>query len=192
MCKEYNVYDFDKTIYNSDSTLDFYKHCIKRYPGTLLALPRAIIGVGLYILRLISKTRFKEIFFGYLKYIPDLDKTVSAFWKDNSNKVFTWYTENREENDIIISASPEFLLQPICIQLGIKYLIATKVDVQSGKFDGENCFGEEKVRRFREKFQDSNINEFYSDSLSDLPLARLAKKSYLVEGDKIKEWIIKN
>ena len=33
-----NVYDFDKTIYDGDSTAAFIKYCIKRYKKTLLML----------------------------------------------------------------------------------------------------------------------------------------------------------
>ena len=34
-----NVYDFDKTIYRGDSTVDFWRHCLRRYPGAARALP---------------------------------------------------------------------------------------------------------------------------------------------------------
>lgn len=33
-----NVYDFDKTIYAGDSTIDFYLFCLKRQPA-ILQLP---------------------------------------------------------------------------------------------------------------------------------------------------------
>ena len=32
-----NVYDFDKTIYRGDSTMDFWRYCLKRYPKAVLA-----------------------------------------------------------------------------------------------------------------------------------------------------------
>jgi phosphoserine phosphatase len=51
-----------------------------------------------------------------------------------------------------------------------------------------NCHGEEKVRRYREAFGDAPIDEFYSDSYSDTPLAKLAAKAYLVKGDKRLPW----
>ena len=93
---------------------------------------------------------------------------------------------------MIISASPEFLLAPICRKLGIKHLIASKVDSKSGKYSGINCHGKEKVRRFCEKFKDGEVDEFYSDSLSDTPLAEISKKAFLVNGNKITEWKPKN
>ena len=39
------VYDFDETIYDGDSTVDFYKYCVKRKPSLLLLL--GLKGSGL-------------------------------------------------------------------------------------------------------------------------------------------------
>ena len=93
----------------------------------------------------------------------------------------------QREDDVIISASPEFLLKPICIRLGISNLMASVVDKRTGMYLGINCHGEEKVRRFYKKFN-QEIDEFYSDSFSDAPLANIAKKAYLVDGDILIPW----
>jgi len=91
-------------------------------------------------------------------------------------------------DDVIISASPEFFLKPACNMLGIRHLIASPVDAKTGKHRGENCHGKEKVRRFRALFPDASVEEFYSDSYSDTPMAELAEKAYLVKGDTITDW----
>ena len=88
----------------------------------------------------------------------------------------------------MISASPEFLLEPICERLGIKNLIASRVDCKTGIYNGENCYGEEKVNRLNEIFPNIKINEFYSDSYSDQPLASLSKSAFLVLGSKLYKW----
>ena len=63
------------------------------------------------------------------------------------------------------------------------------VDKKTGKYEGENCWGEEKVRRFKEKMPKAQIESFYSDSRSDTPMARLATgKSYLVKDDTLTLW----
>lgn len=188
MIDECNVYDFDKTIYNGDATLDFYKYCIRKYPKVLIALPFAMMGALLNSLKLISKTKFKELFYRFLRFLPDTEALVSLFWDEYSGRIFSWYIENKRESDIIISASPEFLLKPICERIGIRYLIASRVDMSTGRYNGENCHGEEKVRRFMDNFKNCVIREFYSDSLSDLPLACLAKESFLVQGETRKVW----
>ena len=88
---------------------------------------------------------------------------------------------------MIISASPAFLLEPITRELGVA-LIATPMDSRSGQIRGENCHDEEKVRRFYEKYPDAEIDAFYSDSLSDAPMARLAKTAYLVKRGELLDW----
>ena len=45
---------------------------------------------------------------------------------------------------MIISASPEFLIAPIANQLGVRY-IASKLNPETGTYDGLNCYGDEKV-----------------------------------------------
>ena len=62
--------------------------------------------------------------------------------------------------------------------------MGSPVDRHTGRFSGLNCHGEEKVRRFREVFPEVQIDEFYSDSHSDAPLAALAKRAWLVRGDE--------
>ena len=67
-------------------------------------------------------------------------------------------------------------------------LIASKVDCKSGKYSGINCHGKEKVRRFYEIFENGKIEEFYSDSYSDTPLAEISEKAFIVKKNDISEW----
>lgn len=117
---------------------------------------------------------------------PEID--IKMFWDTHEKNIKGWYLKQKKDDDIIISASPEFLLNPICERLGIKNLTASKVDVHTGKYSGVNCHGEEKVRLFRELYG-GEIDEFYSDSRSDTPLAEISKKAFMVKGDKIEDWI---
>ena len=89
---------------------------------------------------------------------------------------------------MIISASPEFLIKEIGNRVGFE-VIASRINTETGKHDdGINCHGKRKVERLYEIIKEPNIEEFYSDSLSDTPLANLAKKAYLVSGDEIRPW----
>ncbi len=183
-----NIYDFDETIYDSDSTKDFYFYCLKKYPKILLSVPCMAWAFLMYILGVKSKTQFKEKMYRFLRYVPDIDSSLENFWNKNENKVKQWYRDRQQEDDIIISASPEFLLEPICKRLGIKHLIASRVDKKTGLYTGENCWGEEKVKRLYEIFPDAVCEEFYSDSLSDAPLANLAKTAKIIRGTELVEW----
>ncbi len=182
-----NVYDFDKTIYDGDSTVDFYKYCLRNYPAIILKWPQIILYAILFFLRIVSKTSFKEKMYRFLRDVPDIDKALDEFWKNHKKNIKSWYLEQKRETDLISSASPFFLLEPICRELGVR-LIASRVDSKTGRYTGLNNHGEEKVRNFILDYPNTGINEFYSDSLSDTPMALIAHNSYLVKGSQISEW----
>lgn len=154
----------------------------------LLSAPAMAWAFFLYILGAKTKTQFKEKMYGFLRYIPETDSTVNAFWDANMKNIKKWYIDRKLENDVVISASPEFLLIPVCKRIGIKYLIASRVDKNTGKYDGENCHGGEKVGRLYEAIPDAVCDEFYSDSLSDAPIAKIAKTAKIIRGNEIIEW----
>lgn len=184
-----NVYDFDQTIYHGDSTVDFYFYCLRHKPLMMRSVPGTIGAFALYQAGKWDKTRFKQQMYRFLTAIGDSEQVVRDFWSTHIKNIKPWYIEKtRRADDVIISASPEFLLRPACEQLGIKYLMASRVDAHTGKYTGINCWGEEKVRRFREVFGDAQIETFYSDSLSDTPLAREAKTAWIVRGDELIPW----
>ena len=185
-----NVYDFDKTIYNGDSTVDFFLYAVKRNPLVLRYLPKQALGFVLYKTKRINKTKLKEYFFSFLSAI-NTDEMLEAFWNRNQDKIFPWYLEQQMHDDIIISASPKFLLQPICRRLGIRHLIASEVDPKNGLFTGDNCYGQEKIQRLVSEYNVTHIDNFYSDSLSDLPLAKIADKAFLVSKGSLSKWDIK-
>ena len=181
-----NVYDFDNTVIRGDSSFLFYVWCLRRHPRIF----RRLLGVAWYAAKYLKKDkqRFKQYMFGYLSDLPDPEKEVSAFWDRNIRRVKPYYLQRKRDDDVIISASPQFLVAPAMARLGVKGVIASPVDMRTGLYSGLNCHGEEKVRRFGELYPDAAIDEFYSDSLSDAPLARLAKKAFLVKGDQLLPW----
>ena len=182
-----NVYDFDKTIYDGDSTADFIFWCCRKRPKLTLKFLPGAAAFGGHLLRQCSKTYYKEKLYRFLTDVPDVDKWIEEFWDDHQNNIKGWYLTQQKEDDVIISASPEFLLKPICKRIGISNLMASVVDKQTGMYLGINCHGEEKVRRFYSEFN-AEIDEFYSDSFSDAPLANIAKKAFLVDGDVLIPW----
>lgn len=178
------AYDFDGTVYKGDSSVDFYKYCFKKNKKIIKYWPKQIWYAFLYIVGIKTKTEMKQTFFSFLKDI-DTQKMVTSFWKEHEENLKGWYLQKKHQKDIIISASPEFLLEPVCKKIGVQELIASKVDCKTGKFLTENCFGEEKVNRLREWNKDIVISEMYTDSTSDEPMVKLAKQGYMVIKDTI-------
>lgn len=183
-----NIYDFDGTIYRGDSTRDFFGYCLKEYPKTWLSLPwTAVCALG-FILKIVPKTKFKQNFYRFLRGVPDTARAVEAFWDAHMDGIEVWYLRQKQPEDLIISASPEFLLRSPCKRLGILPPIASLVDEKTGRYTGVNCHGREKVRRLYEQVGECHIKRFYSDSLSDTPLAELADQSFFVKKGEVAAW----
>lgn len=187
-----NVYDFDKTIYDGDSTAHFYLYCLKTQPKTWKWLPYQGFWAIPFAFGILEKTAFKQKFYRFFTAIDDMDAQVENFWQKHKKNLKGWYLATKKADDVIISASPAFLLKPILDQLEVAHLIASKVDKKSGKYDGLNCYGAEKVTRFYERYPHGVIHDFYSDSLSDSPLAEISQKAFLVKGNQLSPWPLKN
>lgn len=186
-----NVYDFDGTIYNGDSTIDFYLYALKKKPSIIKYVPKQAKGMLLYKMKKISKTRMKEYFYSFLQGIK-AESMLESFWKEQESHIYPWYRQQHKKDDVVISASPEFLLWPICQKLEIQNLLASQVDISSGKYEGENCRAQEKVRRFQKAYPHEKIENFYSDSYSDFSLAKLAEQAFFIKKGKMLPWKIES
>ena len=183
-----NVYDFDNTILRGDSTARFFAYCLGHYPKMWKDIPAQAVNGLLFVLKIRKKQVFKQRMLGFLKYVDDVDAAVADFWEKNFSRIKPFYHETHRVDDVVISASPEFLIRPACERLQVKSIMGSPVDSRTGRFHGPNCHGEEKVRRFRQLYPDAQIDDFYSDSHSDDPLAALARHAYLVQGDRLLPW----
>ena len=179
-----NVYDFDNTIYRGDSSVDFFRHCAGKFPRIYFCAIASVPWFLLMLLGLADKTRVKQRFYRYLRHVPDVREEVERFWLTHDKNLKDWYFAQKREDDLIISASPEFLLEPLMKRLGLN-MLASRVAPDTGVYEGNNCHGEEKVRRMREAYPETQIEKFYSDSMNDLPLARLAREAFMVKGDAL-------
>ena len=70
-----------------------------------------------------------------------MEKVVEDYTSSHLNHVKEWYKESQKEDDVVISASPEFLIQSFCKKVGIKTCMASVVDKHRGEYNGLNCHG---------------------------------------------------
>jgi len=121
----------------------------------------------------------------FVKLVPNKQKFVTKFWDKHIKKIKSWYYEQQCEDDIVISASPSYIVEEACKRIGVK-CIATPVDIKTSRVIGGNhCYGKAKPDFYRAQFGETPLETFYSDSLSDTPMFKLAKRGYLVKGGKI-------
>ena len=83
-----------------------------------------------------------------------------------------WYLAQKQPDDLVVSASPEFLLAPACRrQAGYPPAHRLPCRCAHRALRASTAGEREKVSRFREQYPDAEIGQFYSDSRSDAPLA---------------------
>ena len=74
------VYDFDKTVYNGDSSIDFFFFCLSKKVKLVKYIAIIVYYFCLYILHIISTKKFKEKFFMFLKEFDNIDEIVKLFF----------------------------------------------------------------------------------------------------------------
>lgn len=184
-----NVFDFDNTLYDGESTLDFYLFCVKHHPKLLkyaFVIFYALIKYKLCIISEDELMGLAEKHIGdFLRECPDSRELAVKFWDKNKRKLKPFYQNVKAKDDTVLSASFDFLLETPCKMLGIKHLVCSSVDFDTGKVK-RLCFKNNKVGIFKEYFKDKEINDFYTDSMNDEPIMRLAKgRVFLVRKNKI-------
>jgi len=171
--QEIDIYDFDKTIITFDSGSLFALYCAVHYPWVLICLPVISVAGLLMLLKIINFTAFKKTCFMFVPLIP-LEKAVKKFWDKHETEVYKWFLEKEKRNYVVISASPDFLLNEISERLSFNHLISTRHN-KNGIIIGENCRDEEKVLRFKKEFPDAKVIDVFSDSFHhDKPIFSLA------------------
>lgn len=183
-----NIYDFDNTIFKGDSSIKFIKYSLVRHPFIVLwSLLKASFEFIKYKFKKSSFDIVKSKMYSFVKYIKNFDDYINCFVDKNMKNIKDFYLKNQKEDDVIISASFSFIVNPFCERLKIKYVIASEYNIEECMMIGHNCKGEEKVRRLLLYFNNPIVNEAYSDSYSDIPMLKLAKKAYLVKNEKLIE-----
>jgi len=188
-----NLYDFDRTAFPIDSGFAFWRYCLRRKISLIRYLPRQMAGLFEYVYGSPeNRSRDKAKIYSFLQAI-DGEQYVKDFWDKNRGRICEFFRpENREYPAVVCSASPDFLLRPICDELHVDTLLATIVDIKTGVLDGDTCKRQEKVRRIKETVPDYEFVNVYSDSLkNDLPILLLGERAFYTRRGVVKEISVK-
>ena len=184
-----NVYDFDGTIFPKDCSIGFCFWCMRRHPKLWFTFfPKAIKNLILKKMGKMPEYLMQRKFFGYLTLIDDFDEQIERYWDKNEKRIASWYLAQKRPDDLIISASPICIIEPIAKRLGVNY-VATDYDREFGVFLDNMMYAKEKAKYIIDHGFPM-IENFYSDSLADTPLALCAEKAHLVtkKASKVIDW----
>jgi len=185
-------FDFDGTITTRDSLLEFIKY-VKGKPAFYFGFALHSPILVAYKLGVFSNQRAKEMMLRYFfrnmpveqfnsfcrSFAADI---VPSLVRPKAAKEIT-ALQNAGAQVVVVSASPENWVHYWCAENGLT-CIATRLinekGVLTGRIDGVNCHGEEKVRRIRESFDLSQFNEIYcyGDTSGDKPMLALGTKHF--------------
>lgn len=185
------VFDFDNTIYDGESGLDLFLHFLRLdTKGVFKYIPKFFKGFIKYKNGVITIDEVINKYGTFLKeycagFADDMEKEFVRFWDLNEHKIKEFYRDIHKADDIIVSACPESLLKIMCDRLGINNYICSKVNFSTGDIQ-QICYKDKKVALFKEKYGDVQIDEFYTDSVSDLPMIEISRNAYMVSGDQIR------
>ena len=200
------IFDIDYTITRKETLMEFFKYLVSKDIKNIKFLPRALYSGLMYGVKIYDEKRVKECFLKFIENIDEaeLAKLTKLFYDERISKILykdavDMIKKLKKEGYmvILISASPEFYVKEFYAIKEVDLIIGTKFTFEGGKFvrkmDGNNCKGEEKVRRLNEFLKEKNIkvdfknSYMFSDSLSDKPLLDLVGNPYLINYKKKNE-----
>ncbi len=194
------LFDFDGTLCPGDSIVPFLRFCV----GEGLAPRRQWLRAGRgYLSQLLHPERVRSAKAATLSFLKgknreEMEKAAETFIRQKLAPRF--YPEGirtlerlRREGVavLLISASADVYMRLMPDFLPVDEVLATPCLVgPDGRYAGEigeNCRGEEKIRRLREwqteQAEETEVLYAYGDSAHDLPMLGLARHPVLVNAD---------
>lgn len=184
-----NVFDFDNTIYDGESTLDLFFYYIVRKPWMLKLLPTVLKAFSRYKKGEVTLTEALERYAPMIEKdalrVFDFENDPVKFWDKHMKKIKPLYEELRSDDDLIITASPDFNVEEICKRLGIKHYLASRINRETGRIEFANL-RENKIKAFIEEYGDEKIESFYTDSPeNDAVLIDRAEHAFVVKKNEV-------
>jgi HAD superfamily hydrolase (TIGR01490 family) len=205
------IFDLDNTITRKDTYIAFLITLLQKYPARLLRCGFLPIAVILHKTGLKDNTWLKETF---LRAIAgnisktQLDSCSDHFLKHLlqhgiHSKALLQIENHRQANHhlVLASASFDFYVEKLGQQLGFDTIICTrsvwdKQNRLSGKINGYNCYGVNKLNRLIDIFDQNRAGLFligYTDHHSDKPFLDWVDRAIAVNPtDKLRQIAIQS
>ncbi|WP_298224179.1 HAD-IB family hydrolase [Flavobacterium sp.] len=183
------LFDFDGTLYNKDSLIEFTIFAngkVRFYQGLLMLFP-SLSGLKLGILNNEKvKVKFLTHFFkdDDVKEFKALAQNFATtkIEKDLNKKTFEYFLKHLESNHTvcIVSASSAYWIEPWSEKYKVP-CIGTELETIDGKITGKfttkNCYGPEKVNRIKAVYdlEQFDVIKVYGSGKGDREMLQLSK-----------------
>jgi len=184
------AFDFDGTLTSRDSFVAFlmWRAGVGRFVTHMAGLSPSMIAYLFHRDRGRLKSRFARAFLGGLSQ-DEIAGHARRFAEGHARKLLRpdavrswkrWQAEGARM--VIVTASPEIIIAPFARGLGADSLLGTRFEFDAsgrftGRLEGANCRGDEKVRRLREAFGDDvRLEAAYGDTGGDHAMLAIAEE----------------
>jgi phosphatidylglycerophosphatase C len=184
------AFDFDGTLTSRDSFLAFlrWQAGVGRFVTRLIGLTPSVVAYVFHRDRGRLKSRFARAFLGGLSQ-DEITAQARRFAEVHARKLLrpdavrSWKRwQGHGARMVIVTASPEIIIAPFARGLGADILLGTRFEFDAagrftGRLEGANCRGQEKVRRLREAFGDDvRLEAAYGDTGGDHEMLAIAEE----------------
>ncbi len=189
------VFDFDGTLYQKDTMIQFCLFIYQKHPLRLRFAILQVIAALLYAFRIISIEKFKTIFLSYLNGLDEnkVNQALQLFWAERfpnqfHENVYQKLKDIQSQNIscLCISASPDWMIEEACNQLGITHVMGSTVVYENKKWAWKfNCRGKKKIHFLENAYPNAIVIEAYSDNIDDHYLLKKAEKGFRIHKGNI-------
>lgn len=189
-------FDFDGTLTTGDTFLPFLKW-VKGPVGYWLKLLQASPYLVAYVLKLMANDKAKEaVLKVFLAGVQQAQlqrfgdtfaaEFIGTMLRPEGMQKLAWH-QAQGHDCVLVSASFDIYLAQWAKAQGFSAYLTSSLQVESGAVTGalagDNCFGEEKVRRIQtwltQEAREPALSYAYGDTKGDLPMLRSVKQGYL-------------
>jgi phosphatidylglycerophosphatase C len=186
------LFDFDGTITDRDTLAEImvHYHGAFRYRLGLVALSPFLL---MYVLKLMPNHKAKQRFISWFFKGEDIKRfnrqctefanhVIPKLVRPGAMEMINHY-KSTGATVAVVTASAENWVKPWCDKNGL-ICLATKLEVRknrlTGRFQGKNCHGPEKVCRIKEHFDIAQFDEViaYGDTSGDKEMLALAHQQH--------------
>ena len=178
------VFDFDNTLYDGESLVDFFEFLCDKKDELRKYKKLVRIMLKLYEMNMLPMSLLRKELNKHKNDVSfstsNIDKYVNEFWDKNRHKLNKDLIKLINKDDLIITASLDVLLNPIRKELKTKHIISSIANIEKKDIDFI-CYKENKVLKYKELYKKELIDVLYTDSYADKPLMDISKKVILID-----------